>query len=172
MSLRVYAKLKNVSDRHCYHFVILGLEYLPIFIETQDTRVKPEYDVTFIYMLAKQCLSEKVSAKLKTSFQTGISVFGYNARFVDFTCSAMSKRQTWLVLTALFTLLFIVLIAIGAHLISIESKQFGIAAFLFAFAAAFGQIACLALFLREQARHKVMQAMQQSAEPSKGEPHV
>ena len=84
----------------------------------------------------------------------------------------MSKRQTWLVLTALFTLLFIVLIAIGAHLISIESKQFGIASFLFAFAAAFGKIACLALFLREQARHKVMQAMQQSAEPSKGEPHV
>ena len=30
----------------------------------------------------------------------------------------------------------------------------------------------LALFLREQARNKVMQAMQQSAEPSKGEPHV
>lgn len=74
----------------------------------------------------------------------------------------MSKRQTWLVLTALFTLLFIVLITIGAYLISIESRQFGIAAFLFAFAAAFGQIACLALFLREQARHKMMREIRQS----------
>lgn len=44
-------------------------------------------------------------------------------RFVYCYYSAMSKRQTWLVLTALFTLLFIVLIAIGAHLISIESAN-------------------------------------------------
>lgn len=82
----------------------------------------------------------------------------------------MSKRRTWLALTALFTLLFIVLVTLGAYLISIESRQFGIAAFLFAFAAAFGQIACLALFIREQARYKMMREMQQPSTAQSDQP--
>ncbi|MDO4998160.1 MAG: hypothetical protein Q4E16_05935 [Neisseria sp.] len=68
----------------------------------------------------------------------------------------MSKRHTFLLLTLLFTLAFIVLITIGSYLLSIQEKQFGIAAFLFAFATVFGQIASLALFLREHARYKFL----------------
>ncbi|KPN71232.1 NGO_0222 family membrane protein [Neisseria sp. 83E34] len=75
----------------------------------------------------------------------------------------MSKRKTYLLLTALFTLLFIALVTLGSYLLSIQSKQFGIAAFLFAFGAVFGQVACLALFLREHARHKMMQAAAKQA---------
>ncbi|WP_274572599.1 NGO_0222 family membrane protein [Neisseria leonii] len=68
----------------------------------------------------------------------------------------MTKRRTFLLLTILFTLLFITLIALGSYLLSVHSRQFGIAAFLFAFAAVFGQIASLALFLREHLRHKAL----------------
>lgn len=75
----------------------------------------------------------------------------------------MTLRKTYLLLTALFTLLFITLVAAGSHLMAINSKQFGIAAFLFAFGAAFGQIACLALYLRHVAR---AQTMRQTALPS------
>lgn len=77
----------------------------------------------------------------------------------------MSKRKTFLVLTLLFSLLFIVMIAVGSHLLSLKTlpeKQFGIAAFLFAFAAAMGQIVCLALYLRQMAREKQIQAAQKS----------
>lgn len=63
----------------------------------------------------------------------------------------MTRRKTYLTLTLLFSLLFIALIAAGSHLISINSRQFGIAAFLFAFGAAFGQITSLALYLRRAA---------------------
>ncbi|WP_455022654.1 NGO_0222 family membrane protein, partial [Neisseria elongata] len=44
----------------------------------------------------------------------------------------MTKRRTFLILTALFTLLFIALVTLGAYLLSIQSKQFAVAAFLFA----------------------------------------
>ena len=69
----------------------------------------------------------------------------------------MTKHRTFLLLTILFTLLFIVLITIGSYLFSIQSKQFAVASFLFAFGAVFGQITCLALFLREHARRKALQ---------------
>ncbi len=69
----------------------------------------------------------------------------------------MTKHRTFLLLTILFTLLFIVLITIGSYLLSIQSKQFAVASFLFAFGAVFGQITCLALFLREHARRKARQ---------------
>ena len=69
----------------------------------------------------------------------------------------MTKHRTFLLLTILFTLLFIVLITIGSYLFSIQSKQFAVASFLFAFGAVFGQITCLALFLREHARRKARQ---------------
>ena len=69
----------------------------------------------------------------------------------------MTKYHTFLLLTILFTLLFIVLITIGSYLFSIQSKQFAVASFLFAFGAVFGQITCLALFLREHARRKAFQ---------------
>ena len=72
----------------------------------------------------------------------------------------MTKRRTFLILTVLFTLLFIALVTLGAYLLSIQSKQFAVAAFLFAFAAVFGQIACLSLFVREHARAKVMREQQ------------
>ena len=51
----------------------------------------------------------------------------------------MSNKKTFLILTMLFSLLFIALIALGSHWLSLKTqpeKQFGIAAFLFAFAAA------------------------------------
>ncbi|EGY63536.1 NGO_0222 family membrane protein, partial [Neisseria sp. GT4A_CT1] len=52
----------------------------------------------------------------------------------------MTKRRTFLILTILFTLLFIALVTLGAYLLSIQSKQFAVAAFLFAFGAVFAQI--------------------------------
>lgn len=70
----------------------------------------------------------------------------------------MTKRHAFLLLTILFTLLFITLITLGSYLLSINSRQFGIAAFLFAFGAVFGQIASLALFLREHLRNKAIQS--------------
>ena len=72
----------------------------------------------------------------------------------------MNRQKTYLLLTALFTLIFIALIMLGGYLLSIQSKQFAVAAFLFAFGAVFGQVACLGLFVREHARAKVMREQQ------------
>ncbi|MCG7656451.1 NGO_0222 family membrane protein [Wielerella bovis] len=69
----------------------------------------------------------------------------------------MSKRNVFLTLTLLFSLLFIALITAGSYLISLKTqpeKQFGIAAFLFAFASALGQMGSFALFIRCVAREK------------------
>lgn len=77
----------------------------------------------------------------------------------------MPKRKTLLILILLFTLLFIVLITTGSYLISLRTqpeKQFGIAAFLFAFGAVFGQVGCLALYIRQMARDKIAQQQQNS----------
>lgn len=71
----------------------------------------------------------------------------------------MTKRHTFLLLTVLFTLLFIGLITAGSYLLSVQSKQFAVAAFLFAFGSVFGQITSLALFLRETARNRAIQAV-------------
>lgn len=74
----------------------------------------------------------------------------------------MSKRKTFLILIILFSLLFVALITAGSYWLSLKTlpeKQFGIAAFLFAFAAAFGQIGCLAMYIREMARQKAAQQM-------------
>ena len=76
----------------------------------------------------------------------------------------MSNKKTFLILTMLFSLLFIALIALGSHWLSLKTqpeKQFGIAAFLFAFAAAFGQIGCLAMYIRQVAREKIAQQLTQ-----------
>lgn len=73
----------------------------------------------------------------------------------------MTRRQAFLVLTILFSLLFIALIAAGSYLLSIQSKQFGVTAFLFAFGAAFGQIASLAMYVRTVARDKALNMQQQ-----------
>ena len=72
----------------------------------------------------------------------------------------MTKRRTFLILTVLFTLLFIALVTLGAYLLSIQSKQFAVAAFLFAFGAVFGQVACLALYIRHKARAQALRAQQ------------
>ena len=53
----------------------------------------------------------------------------------------MTARKIYLLGIALFTLLFMALILLGSWLLSVGSKQFAVAAFLFAFAAVFGQIA-------------------------------
>ena len=55
-------------------------------------------------------------------------------------------------------ILFMILVLAGSYLLSIESKQYAVACFLFAFGAVFGQIACLALFLRQHSRDKAMAA--------------
>lgn len=67
------------------------------------------------------------------------------------------KRKAYFILIILFSLLFIALITLGSYWLSLKTlpeKQFGIAAFLFAFAAAFGQIVCLAMYLRQIAYDK------------------
>ena len=68
----------------------------------------------------------------------------------------MTRRRCFLLLTVLFSLLFIALVAAGSYLLSIHSKSFGMAAFLFAFAAAFGQIISLAFYIRQVARDKML----------------
>ena len=72
----------------------------------------------------------------------------------------MTKRRTFLILTILFTLLFIALVKLGAYLLSIQSKQFAVAAFLFAFGAVFAQIGSLALYIRHKARAQIMRSQQ------------
>lgn len=76
----------------------------------------------------------------------------------------MTARKIYLLGIALFTLLFMALILLGSWLLSVGSKQFAVAAFLFAFAAVFGQIACLALYIRQVARNKAAQAARMQAE--------
>lgn len=80
----------------------------------------------------------------------------------------MSKHKTYLLLTTLFTLLFIALVTAGSYLLSIQSKQFGIAAFLFAFGAVTGQMIFLALFLREHMRRKAMQPSPKTIQKENG----
>ena len=72
----------------------------------------------------------------------------------------MTKRRTFLILTALFTLLFIALVTLGAYLLSNQSNQFAVAAFLFAFGAVFGQVGSLALYIRHKARAQIMREQQ------------
>lgn len=82
----------------------------------------------------------------------------------------MSKRKTFLILIILFSLLFVALITLGSYWLSLKTlpeKQFGIAAFLFAFAAAFGQIGCLAMYIREMARQKAAQQMLAQSQQAK-----
>lgn len=67
----------------------------------------------------------------------------------------MPPKKAFLILTLLFSLLFIVLIVTGSYLLSIQSKQFGVAAFLFAFATALGQITCLAMYIRYVSQEKI-----------------
>lgn len=80
--------------------------------------------------------------------------------------SLMSTRKIYLLCIILFTLIFMALVLLGSYLLSIGSKQFAVAAFLFAFGAIFAQIASLALYLRQKAR------MQALAQAKQGENHV
>lgn len=73
----------------------------------------------------------------------------------------MTARKTYLIGILLFTLLFMALILAGSWLLSMQSRQYAIACFLFGFGAVFGQIACLALYAREAARGKARQAAAQ-----------
>lgn len=65
----------------------------------------------------------------------------------------MNRQKTYLLLTALFTLIFIALIMLGGYLLSIQSKQF-------AFGAVFAQIGSLALYIRHKARAQIMRSQQ------------
>ena len=66
----------------------------------------------------------------------------------------MTRRRALLLLVILFTLLFAALIAAGSYLLSANSRQYAVATFLFAFAAVYGQIAALALYIRSLARSR------------------
>lgn len=81
----------------------------------------------------------------------------------------MNPRKIYLLSIAFFTLLFMALVLLGGYLLSIHSRQYAVAAFLFAFAAIFGQIASLALYLRLKAR---LQYQQMQAQKNQGTPHV
>lgn len=70
----------------------------------------------------------------------------------------MNARKTFLLGIAFFTLLFMALVLLGSWLLHIGSKQFAIAGFLFAFGAVFGQVACLALYIRQTALEKAAKA--------------
>lgn len=72
----------------------------------------------------------------------------------------MTRQEAYLVLTALFTLMFIVLILSGTYLLSIHSKQFAVAASLFVFAAVFVQIGSLALYIRCKVRAQTARMQQ------------
>ena len=67
----------------------------------------------------------------------------------------MTARKRYLILTILFSLLFIALLLLGSYLIHIGSKQFGVAALLFSFGAVMGQFTILALYIRQIAREQL-----------------
>ena len=67
----------------------------------------------------------------------------------------MTTRKRYLILTILFSLLFIALLLMGSYLIRIGSKQFGVAALLFSFGAVMGQFTSLALYIRQVAREQL-----------------
>ena len=67
----------------------------------------------------------------------------------------MTARKRYLILTLLFSLLFIALLLTGSYLVHIGSKHFGVAAFLFAFGAVMGQFTSLALYIRQISREQL-----------------
>ena len=67
----------------------------------------------------------------------------------------MTARKRYLILTILFSLLFIALLLLGSYLIRMGSKQFGVAAFLFSFGAVMGQFTSLALYIRQISREQL-----------------
>ncbi|WP_325313101.1 NGO_0222 family membrane protein [Kingella oralis] len=67
----------------------------------------------------------------------------------------MTARKRYLILTILFSLLFIALLLTGSYLVHIGSKQFGVAAFLFAFGTVMGQFTSLALYIRQISREQL-----------------
>ncbi|WP_037585219.1 NGO_0222 family membrane protein [Stenoxybacter acetivorans] len=62
----------------------------------------------------------------------------------------MKKNQTFLLLIASFTLMFIGLVALGGYFWTQSQKGISLVCFLLSFAAVIGQMASLALFLRER----------------------
>ena len=67
----------------------------------------------------------------------------------------MTARKRYLILTILFSLLFIALLLLGSYLIRMGSKQFGVATFLFSFGAVMGQFTSLALYIRQVSRDQL-----------------
>lgn len=75
----------------------------------------------------------------------------------------MNRRKIYLLSVALFTLAFMLLVLLGAYLLTVGSKAFAVTSFLFAFGALFGQIGSLALYLR----HKSLRAAQSAAKENR-----
>lgn len=75
----------------------------------------------------------------------------------------MSRQRIYLLFIALFTLAFMLLVLLGGYLLTVGSKAFAVASFLFAFGALFGQIGSLALYLR----HKSLRAAQSAAKENR-----
>lgn len=74
----------------------------------------------------------------------------------------MNRRKIYLLSVALFTLAFMLLVLLGAYLLTASSKAFAVAAFLFAFGALFGQIGALALYLRHKSLHAAQSAAKEN----------
>lgn len=69
----------------------------------------------------------------------------------------MTPTRRYLWLTALFTLLFLTLMLAGSWLLLHKQTAFAVLAFLAAFASVGGQMASLALFIRQKHRQALMQ---------------
>lgn len=74
----------------------------------------------------------------------------------------MSRQRIYLLFIALFTLAFMLLVLLGGYLLTVGSKAFAVASFLFAFGALFGQIGSLALYLRHKSLHAAQSAAQEN----------
>ena len=83
----------------------------------------------------------------------------------------MTKSQLYLLLIASFSLMFIGLVALGGHFLTVPNKGVAIACFLLAFACVIGQMGALALFLRERARARFLRQQAQRSAAAKGKHH-
>ena len=67
--------------------------------------------------------------------------------------------------------MFIGLVALGGHFLTVPNKGIAIACFLLAFACVIGQMGALALFLRERARARFLRQQAQRNATTTSTPH-
>lgn len=75
----------------------------------------------------------------------------------------MTRTRIYLLLVASFSLMFIGLVALGGHFWAAANKGAALGCFLLAFASVIGQMAALALWLRERQRQHFLRRQQDSA---------